>query len=166
MLIFPTSHAQQQLWLVEQMTPGTSMNNMLTAKGFWGTFDIETLKRALNEIVARHEALRTTFTAVDGQPMQIVAPKMEPPLLILDLQSLTKVEQQHEVRRLARQEIRKPFDLEKGPLFRAALLRLSADAHVLLATMHHLISDAWSLDVLGREIAALYKVYSTGESSP
>jgi amino acid adenylation domain-containing protein/non-ribosomal peptide synthase protein (TIGR01720 family) len=164
--IFPTSYAQQQLWLVDQMTPGTSMNNMLTAKGFWGAFDIETLKRVLNEIVARHETLRTTFTAVDGQPMQIVTPQMEPPLPVLDLQSLTKVEQQQEVRRLARQEIRKPFDLERGPLFRVALLRLGANEHVLLVTMHHLISDAWSLDVLGREITVLYKAYGTGKSSP
>ena len=163
---FPTSFVQQQLWLTEQMLPGTPMNNTLTANRLWGALHIETLERSLNEVIRRHETLRTTFKAVDGQPMQIVTPTLKLTLPLLDLQNLTRVKQQEEVQRLASEQIQQPFDLERGPLFRMNLLRLGDTKHILLVTMHHLISDGWSLDVLGREVAALYKAYSAGKPSP
>jgi amino acid adenylation domain-containing protein/non-ribosomal peptide synthase protein (TIGR01720 family) len=165
-LIFPTSFAQQQLWLLDQMAPGTSINNLFSMKRIGGILDIQIFKRSLDEIVRRHETLRTTFTAVDGQPMQVVSPSLEVILPIVDLKSLSRAKQQEEIQCLAREEIQKPFDLEAAPLFRVILLQLATTEHVLLTTMHHLISDGWSLDVFGREIATLYKAYSTGRWSP
>ena len=165
-VILPTSFMQQQLWLAEQLMPGTSMHNILVANRFQRPLNIEALERTLNEIVRRHDSLRTTFTAVDGHPMQVIHPTLNLTLPIEDLHNLAGIDPQTEVRRIAREQTGKPFDLELPPLFRMILLRLGDTEHVLLVTMHHLISDGWSLDLIRREIALLYNAYAGGKPSP
>ena len=129
-----------------------------------GALDPQLLRRALDAIVARHETLRTTIVAVDGTPQQIVAPVLSIPLPVTDLSGLPDREAQ--AQRLAVEEVRRPFDLARGPLFRATLFRLDPDEHLLVLTVHHIISDAWSLGVLFRELRALYRAFARGEPSP
>jgi aspartate racemase len=124
------------------------------------------LEQSLNDIIRRHESLRTTFPAVDGRPVQAIAPALTFRLPLIDLGELPEPERQTEVWRLITESARWPFDLAQGPLFRAALLRLAEEEHILLLTVHHIVSDGWSMGVLLREISALYEAYSTGKPSP
>jgi hypothetical protein len=124
------------------------------------------LEQTLSEIVRRHESLRTSFMVVGSEPVQVIAPVTAIPLPITDLSLMAEAEREGEARRLAGAEAREPFDLSTGPLFRAQLLRLSDSEHVLLCTMHHVVSDGWSMGVLIREVAALYQAFSAGEPSP
>ena len=114
----------------------------------------------LNEIVRRHEILRTTFSSVDGQPTQVVAPSVYIPLPVVDLSEFT--EREKEAQQLAAAEAQTPFDLKTGPLVRAQLLRLAAEDHILLLTMHHIMFDGWSRRILVRELATLYAAYTDG----
>ena len=162
----PLSSAQQRLWFLDQLVPGNSFYNTSGAVELRGTLHYGALERALGEIVRRHESLRTTFPAVDGRPRQVIAP---PPLLRLPavvLDELPKPEQEAEVRRLATQAWRTPFDLARGPLLRTSLLQLGADHHVLLVSMHHIAGDAWSMGVLTRELGMLYEAFRLGQPSP
>ncbi|MGD2146473.1 MAG: condensation domain-containing protein, partial [Anaerolineae bacterium] len=165
-LVFPTSFAQERLWFLDQLVPAIPVYNIPAALRFEGMLDVEALARSLNEIVARHESLRTTFSAVDGQPLQVVSPSMSIPLPMVDLSSLSEGDREAEARRLAGEEARRPFDLAEGPLLRAGLLRLGAEEHVLLLTMHHIVSDGWSMGVFFREVRTLYKAFSSGKPSP
>ena len=124
-VILPTSFMQRQLWLAEQLMLGTSMHKILVANRFQRPLNIEALERTLNEIVRRHDSLRTTFTAVDGHPMQVIHPTLNLTLPIEDLHNLAGIDPQTEVRRFAREQTGKPFDLEQLPLFRMILLRLA-----------------------------------------
>jgi len=160
----PLSFAQQRLWFLDQLHPGRSTYNIARRIRIGGALDLEALRRALDAIVARHESLRTTIVAVDGTPQQIVAPVLSIPLPVMDLGGLPDREAQ--AQRLAVQEVRRPFDLARGPLFRATLFRLDPDEHLLVLTVHHVISDAWSMGVLFRELGALYRVFARGEPSP
>src|SRR5205823_3767725 len=137
-----------------------------TAFRLRGGFDAVAAARSLNEVVRRHESLRTTFSEVDGQPVQVIAPTLTLGLPIIDLTTLAAEELEAEVRRLASEEARKPFDLSTGPLVRATLLRLSDEEHVMLFTMHHIVSDGWSIALLVQEVTALYSAYQRGEESP
>jgi len=164
---FPVSFAQKRLWLLEQFEPGTPVYNIPTAVRLRGPLNVTVLEQSFNEIVRRHGALRTTFTAVDGTPIQVIAPPRPFEVPFIDLEDEPKGEQrEEEAKRFARQEARQPFDLERGPLFRAKLLRLGEEDHVLLLTIHHIISDGWSMSVLWRELGALYEAFAEGKTSP
>ncbi|PTL75142.1 non-ribosomal peptide synthetase, partial [Vitiosangium sp. GDMCC 1.1324] len=159
----PLSFAQQRLWFLDQFEPGGSFYNIPAALRLSGRVDTEALRRSFEELVRRHESLRTTFISRDGQPAQIIAPSLSIPLEVLDLQDVPASERENRARELLRQEGLRPFDLAQGPLLRTCLLRLAPDDHVLLVTQHHIISDGWSMGVLVREIAALYAAFSAGQ---
>nr|QEO74483.1 condensation domain-containing protein [uncultured bacterium] len=168
--VVPTSFAQQRLWFLNQLEPGSTAYNVPAAVRFSGTLDRGALERCLREIIRRHETLRTTIGVEGGQPVQIIAQPPGPgrPLLReVDLSGLAEGQgRSAEVLRLAREEAGRPFDLERGPLVRATLLRLGEGEHVLLLTMHHIVTDGWSMGILLDEISALYGAYVRGEESP
>ncbi|HYR11951.1 MAG TPA: amino acid adenylation domain-containing protein [Longimicrobium sp.] len=162
----PPSFAQERLWFLDRLQPGGTFFNVPIPLRLRGELDAGALERALGEIVRRHEVLRTTLPAVDGAPVQAVAPFAGFTLPVDDLSGLPEAEREAEVRRRAADDAERPFDLQAGPLFRARLLRLGATDHALLASMHHVVTDGWSLDVWFRELAALYGAYLRGEPSP
>ncbi len=153
------SFAQQRLWFLDQFEPGSSAYNIPFALRLKGTLDVAAFERALTEVIRRHEVLRTTFRIVDEQPVQLVD---EPAHFALQVM---EVEDEQRVEELMQEEASRPFDLEVGPLVRARVLRLGEQEHVLLFTMHHIISDGWSMGVLMREVGALYEAYARGEES-
>ena len=158
----PLSFAQQRLWFLQQMEPCSPAYNMPHAARLVGQLDVEALRRAFQAITARHEALRTTITEGEDGPIQVVAPPGDFPLDMTDLSSLPRAEREAEARRLAMSLAQVPFDLTEDPPLRACLVRLADREHVLLRTVHHIVSDAWSLGVLDRELAALYGGLVTG----
>ncbi|MDQ3942480.1 MAG: condensation domain-containing protein, partial [Actinomycetota bacterium] len=162
----PLSFAQERLWFLDQLEPGNPVYNRPAAVRLTGPLDVRALERGLSEIVRRHEILRTTFPAEAGRPVQRIAPPRPLSLTVTDLGGLPESEREAQARRLAREETRRPFELARGPLLRASLLRLGDEEHVLLLTMHHIASDGWSDAVFFRELAALYEAFSTGEPSP
>jgi myxalamid-type polyketide synthase MxaB len=163
----PLSFAQQRLWFVDQLLPrDNAVYNVPTAVRFEGEVNVPALRRTLEEIIDRHESLRTTFPTVNGRPVQVIAPSLPVVNSTVELQSLPLPEREAECQRLARAEARRPFDLSLGPLLRVTLLRLGAEDHVLLWTMHHIVADGWSTGVLIRDIAAVYRAYSRGLPSP
>ncbi len=160
----PLSAAQERLWFLEQLEPGRGTYVMPASLRLAGGLDAGVLQRALDEVVRRHETLRTTFHTADGQPYQEVQPRLALPLPVIDLRRLSGRETEAE--RLAVALAHQPFDLARGPLLRVSLLRLEAAEHLLLLQVHHVIADAWSLSVLFGELAALYEAFSRGEPSP
>ncbi|HYG81326.1 MAG TPA: amino acid adenylation domain-containing protein, partial [Pyrinomonadaceae bacterium] len=162
----PVSFAQQRLWLVDQLMPGEPVYNIPAAVRLRGPLDAAALARSLSEIVRRHEVLRTTFAEVEGLLVQLVGGAEELSLPVEDLTRLPEDEREAEALRLSNEDARRPFDLARGPLFRASLLRLGEEHHVLLVNMHHIVSDGWSLSVLIRELTTLYAAFSRGEESP
>ncbi|MGB6563263.1 MAG: condensation domain-containing protein, partial [Candidatus Binataceae bacterium] len=162
----PLSFAQQRLWFIDQLEPGNSAYNFPAAVRLKGPLNLVALGQSVNEIIKRHEALRTTFTTVDGRPVQVVAPTLTVGLPVVNLQDLTESEREAEVGRLAIEEAQRPFNLARGPLLRVTLLRLGEEEHVGLLTMHHIVSDGWSTGILIREMAVLYEAFSGGRSSP
>jgi alpha-ketoglutarate-dependent taurine dioxygenase/acyl carrier protein len=162
----PLSFAQERLWLVDRLEPNNTAYNMPAALRLVGSLNIAALEQSFNEIVRRHEVLRTTFTEVDGQPVQVIAPSLTLKIPVVDLQALPETERDAEVLRLAAKETQLPFDLARGPLLRVTLLILGLSEHVLLLTMHHIVSDAWSDAVFVREFAALYEAFCAGQPSP
>lgn len=163
---FPTSFAQQRLWFIDQFEPENHFYNLPAAVLLKGRLNVVVLELSFKEIVRRHEALRTTFATVDGQPVQVVGENFNFGLQVLDLQQLAETEREEKVKQLAAQEASKPFDLTKGPLLRAILLQLDAEEDVLLLTLHHIIFDGWSIGVFLQELAALYEAFSIGKPSP
>ncbi len=164
--IFPLSFAQQQLWLLEQSEPGASTNHVAYAVRLRGKLQVESFQRSLKEIIERHESLRTTFQLHGNTPVQIVAKVGNVPLSLLDLSELVSEQREAHLQMLTRQEAQSPFNLAHGPLFRVTLLRLSASEHALLLTMHHIISDHWSLNIFLHELSRLYDAFSAGKASP
>jgi len=162
----PLSFAQERLWFLDRLEPGSAAYNVPVALRLGGALDAAALERALGEIVRRHEALRTAFREVDGVAAQVIAPFAGFALPVEDLSGLGAEEREAEARRRATEEAARPFDLSAGPLFRAALLRLGEEEHVLLLCMHHVASDGWSIGVLLRELAALYGAYRDGGDAP
>lgn len=164
----PLSLAQQRLWLLDQLLPGSPFYNIPQAVRLRGALDVPALKRTLDEISRRHEILRTTYGAGrnPGQPVQIIAPSRSGPLPLVDLRALPAAAREAEARRLAAEEAERPFDLARGPLLRVSLLQLDREDHVVLFTMHHIVGDAWSMGVLVNEVAALYAAFSQGRPSP
>jgi amino acid adenylation domain-containing protein len=162
----PLSYAQEPIWFLNELEPGNPAYNLPQALRLRGPLHVKALGRSLNEIVRRHESLRTNFAMVDGQPAQVVSPALDLALPLTDLEGLPVAEQEPRVRQLVNTEAGRPFDLEREPLVRARLLRLGVEDHVLSLCLHHLISDGWSMGVLFRELSALYRAFSRGESSP
>jgi Acyl-coenzyme A synthetases/AMP-(fatty) acid ligases len=140
----PLSFAQQRLWFLDQLAPGSSAYNIIGGMRLEGELDVAALEQALNEIVCRHEALRTTFTTVDGRLVQVITAGQPIALTLIDLRVLDEHRREERVRELAREELNRSFDLRQGPLLRVSLLRLRDDEHVALVTMHHIVSDGWS----------------------
>jgi aspartate racemase len=164
--LLPVSYAQQRMWFIDRLEPHTPLYNISSNVQLEGPLDIAALAAALNEIVRRHEVLRTTLPDVDGQPVPSLAAALEVPLPLTDLRGLSESDRREEIRRLSDREAVLPFDLGRGPLFRATLLRIGERDHVLLLTMHHIVSDGWSLFVLFHELAILYSAFSLGRPSP
>ncbi len=162
----PLSFAQQRLWFIDQLEPESSVYNVPAAWRLSGPLDFTALQRSVNEIVRRHEVLRTSFVIVDGQPIQQLQPFMTLSLDLINLAGLSDNERESTVELQVKEEIQKPFDLARGPLLRAKLLKLSDDDHVLLLTMHHIVSDGWSTGVLFRELSRLYGAFARGNPSP
>jgi amino acid adenylation domain-containing protein/non-ribosomal peptide synthase protein (TIGR01720 family) len=162
----PLSFAQQRLWFVDQLSPDSSAYNMCIAVRFIGPLNIAALTQTLEEITRRHEILRTTFPIVDEGPYQLIADASALELRVVDLGSLPKGQQELLVDGNTSQEAQRPFNLARGPLLRATLLRNGEQDHMILLTMHHIVSDAWSLAVLIHEVAALYEAFSLGAPSP
>jgi amino acid adenylation domain-containing protein len=163
---FPLSFAQQRLWILDQLEPGGFAYNMPTAMQLTGKLDLAALEQTLNEIVRRHEVLHTTFPMLDGQPVQLIAPAQPIHLPIHDLSELPGDEREAETQRRVHEEALRPFDLARGPLLRIQLLRLADDEHVLLVTMHHIISDGWSLGIFVNELGKLYEAFAAHMPSP
>ncbi len=163
----PLSFAQQRLWFLAQLEPDSSAYNISSALRLSGRLDVALLERTLGEVVRRHEVLRTTFAkTAEGRPVQIVAPAQPFALTSTDLAHLPEAQREGEARRRAMEEAHRPFDLQRGPLVRAHMLRLGETEQVLLFTMHHVISDGWSMGVLVREVAALYAAFAKGQPTP
>ncbi len=162
----PLSFAQQRLWFLDRLAPGSANYNTPSAFRLKGTLNIDVLKQSIEEIVRRHEVLRTTFDEQDGDPVQIIHENVAVDLPITDLSNLAQEEKEKQAREIARQEAITPFDLSKGPLFRLHLIKFDTDDHLILFNLHHIITDGWSMGVLIRELATLYNALSRGEPSP
>jgi amino acid adenylation domain-containing protein len=160
------SYSQERLWFLEQFEPSRGAYNVMRFMEVRGRLDVEAMEQALGEIVRRHEVLRTTFSMEQGAAMEVVREELRLPVRIVDLSAVPKAQQETEARRLAGMEARRPFDLVQGPLIRATLVWRSELLQVLLLTMHHIVSDAWSMGIFIREFRTLYKKYSKGVTSP
>jgi amino acid adenylation domain-containing protein/non-ribosomal peptide synthase protein (TIGR01720 family) len=159
----PLSFAQQRLWFMDQLEPGSAFYNIPAAMRLSGRLNVAALERTLLEIVRRHEVLRTSFVSEGGTPVQIVGEAPSTGLPLADLSALPPELREQEAERLVREETERGFDLGRGPLLRACLLKLGAEEHVLLLNMHHIVSDGWSMGVLVEEVSKLYSAYSRGE---
>lgn len=157
----PLSFSQQRLWFMDRLEPGNPAYNIPVAVALRGRIQVEALRRSLETIVARHEALRTTFSTFQGEPVQVIG---SPPSFTLPVWEVTATAASDPVYELAQVEALTPFDLTHDCLLRAQLLRRAADDHVLLLTMHHIAADGWSMGIFLRELAALYTAYSRGRS--
>ena len=162
----PLSFAQQRLWFLDQLEPDGSVYNVPIGLRLRGPLNVESLERSLNEIVRRHEVLRASFPSVGGYPLQLISPSLILSLPLVDLTDHPAAERENEAQRLANEEAERSFDLARGPLLRATLLRLASEDHVLLLTLHHIVSDEWSMGVLYRELTALYEAFGAGKPSP
>ncbi|QRN99307.1 amino acid adenylation domain-containing protein [Archangium violaceum] len=163
--VFPLSFAQQRLWFLDQLLPGSSTYNIPAAVRMEGVLDVGALGRCFEELVRRHESLRTVLRAEGASSVQVILPPEPLALSVQDVSALPAEARAAEVRRLAVEEARRPFDLARGPLLRASLLRLGEREHVLLLTLHHIVSDEWSMRVLVREVEALYGAQVEGKVS-
>lgn len=162
----PLSFAQQRLWVLAQLEPDSVAYNISIALRITGSLDVAALERSFNEVVRRHESLRTTFRSLNGVPVQVVASSLRLTVTVIDLQHLPVEARDQAAVRLAGVESQRPFDLRYGPLLRVSLIRLQSNEQVLLLTLHHIVSDAWSAHVLVREVTALYDAFVKGHPSP
>ena len=162
----PLSFAQQRLWFLDQLEPGSPFYNMPAAFHLKGALDIAALEKCFSEILRRHEVLRTRFIAADGEVLQVIQAAPDFELSIIDLASLAPSSREAEALRFAHEEAAKPFSLSCGPVFRAHLAKLAADDHVLTINLHHIASDNLSKVILYRELGALYEAFSSGSQSP
>ncbi|MBN1138918.1 MAG: amino acid adenylation domain-containing protein [Anaerolineae bacterium] len=160
----PLSFAQERLWFVHQLAPWSSAYHTPGALRLTGPLNRGALERTLHDLVGRHEAFRTTFVTVNGQPVQVISPLPNPSLEMTDLRGFPRQEREDRAIGLAEEEARRPFDLTSGPLLRVLLLQIGDEEHILLFNMHHIISDAWSLGLLTDEVLTLYNSYASEES--
>jgi len=162
----PLSFAQQRIWFLDQLEPESPLYNIHTGVELSGPLNVSVLQRSIAEILRRHEALRTTFAVIDDRPVQVINKSAVFKLPVHDLQELDESQRRLRVSAWAEESARQRFDLTTGPLLRANLLRFGEIEHVLLLTIHHIISDGWSVGVFVRELAALYEAYAAGRPSP
>jgi amino acid adenylation domain-containing protein len=160
--VFPVSFAQQRLWFLDQLEPGSALYNVPVFYHLQGTLDAALLRESLTEIIWRHESLRTTFEVEEGEPVQVVHPEPRLDFSCFDLHALAPDEREGEAQRLAREEAERPFDLSRGPLLRVRLISLTAEQHLLVLNMHHIISDGWSLGVFMNELTSHYTAFLQG----
>jgi amino acid adenylation domain-containing protein len=163
--VFPASYAQQRLWFMDQLMPGSVVYNISGAILIHGPLNVTALERSMQEVVNRHESLRTRFTTMEGEPVQLIEDQIVLPVALEDLNELPEPQRSVEARRVVREEVQKSFDLKRGPLLRAKVLRLQAQEHILVLTMHHIIADGWSLGIVVREISMLYASFDAGTPS-
>ncbi|MFI9050849.1 amino acid adenylation domain-containing protein [Streptomyces sp. NPDC053427] len=152
----PLSFAQQRLWFLDEFEPGSAEYNSCTSLRLTGELNVPALALALSALVARHESLRTTFDAVDGRGVQIVGDPFPVPVPVAQVPRAPRDDRDAIVRSLLRAEVARPFDLRTGPLLRALLLKLDEREHILALTIHHIVTDGWSMGIIGRELSALY----------
>ncbi|PYT11759.1 MAG: non-ribosomal peptide synthetase, partial [Acidobacteria bacterium] len=162
----PLSFAQHRLWFLDRLAPGAPTYNMARAVRLRGRLDRQALGRALDEIIRRHEILRTTFVETPVRPVQIIAPTLAISVPVVECGALPADRQAAEIGRRAAEVARRPFDLARGPLVRVVVLRLADDDQVLVLTMHHIVGDGWSIGLFDRELAVLYSAFSCGRPSP
>jgi len=162
----PMSFAQQRLWFLDQLDPGTSAYNLFTGYRLSGPLDISALERSLSEIVRRHEVLRTNFAMIEGRLVQILNPPRPIELPLEDLSDVPESEREARLRQLANEEAQRPFDLARGNPIRATLVKLAPDEHVSLLTVHHIVFDGWSMGIFLQEMAVLYDAFSRSAASP
>ena len=162
----PASFIQEQLWFLDRLAPGSPVYNIVDAIPIEGDFDAGAMTHALQALVRRHAILRTAFSEEKGQPVQLVSPSIDVRLPEVDLTGLPETERESEWVRLAHDEGRKPFDLTRAPLFRVIAVHLSPRSHRLLVTLHHIIVDEWSMELLHQEVSRLYDAFTRGEASP
>ena len=160
------SFGQERLWFLDQLSPGNPFYNDGTIVHFRGSLDVDALRRSLARIVERHEVLRTAFRPVDGAPVAQVIPTSTLAMPVVDLSTVAAIGRQAEVERRAREDVLRPLDVASGRPLRVSLLRFGEEEHVLLLTLHHIVSDAWSVTVLFRELEALYRAFSAGTKDP
>ena len=164
---FPVSSSQLREWVLDRLQPGTGAYNVPGGGRVTGPADLSALTRGIQEIVRRHESLRTTFAAGDGdEPVQVIAPELRLAIPVVDLAALPAAAREAEALRVTRAEWAAPFDLERGPLVRVSLVRLADGERVLLVTFHHIVADGWSMAIFFRELAALYAAFAAGGPSP
>src|SRR5579883_2924222 len=162
----PLSFAQQRMWFLSQLEVDHHFYNVPLGMRLRGPLRTEVLERCLTEIVRRHEALRTIFPTRAGVPVQVVVPPIACVLPVIDLSDLPKAEQEKYLKQLSKAEAQRSFDLARGPIFRLKLLRLASEEHILLLTMHHIVSDGWSTGIIRREMIQLYHAFYHGWPSP
>ncbi|NJM19925.1 MAG: amino acid adenylation domain-containing protein [Richelia sp. SM1_7_0] len=162
----PLSAPQQRLWFLQQLEPQSSVYNEFACMQLKGILNVAALDKSLNEIVKRHESLRTSFETLDEEPVQVIHPSLTINLPVVDLRSLPPVLQDVEIKRLTAEIAHKPFDLTSAPLLRVMLLQTSEQEYLLLLVIHHIICDGWSIQVLNQELAGIYAAFSTRKSSP
>ncbi len=162
----PLSFAQEQLWFLDRLSPGSPVYNVNDVVDFPGEYNAGAMRHALRELVRRHQMLRTEFSHSGGLPQQVILPEMDLPLAELDLSSLPEADRQKKWTRAVHEQGRKAFELAKAPLLRATMVHLSSRRHRLLLTMHHILGDEWSMEVVHRELRQLYEAFSAGRPSP
>ncbi len=162
----PLSFAQERLWVFDRLNPDSAVYNVAGAVRLKGRLNLMALAQSFNEIIRRHEVLRTRFTILEGQPIQDIQANLQLQIPVIDLRKIPEAKREHKVQRLATEEARQLFDLSTGPLLRLKVLKLSEDEHVLLVTTHHIISDGWSIGVLIQEFALVYEAFASNKPSP
>ena len=162
--VFPASFAQQRLWFLDQLDPGTAAYNLPRAFRILGPLEVDNLTRAFQIVIERHAALRTVFDSMEGEGRQIVLSEVEAEIPIVELGEFPQSERETEALRIAAEEGTKPFDLREGPLIRPVLVRLEPERHFLVLTMHHIIADGWSIALLFREVTKTYAALTKGEA--
>jgi non-ribosomal peptide synthetase component F len=158
----PASFAQDRLWFLDQLEPGTAAYNLVRAFRINGPLNVNALTSAIGAVIERHESLRTIFESVDGEARQVVLSDVDVQVPILNLADLPESEREREALRIASEEGKRPFDLTRGPLLRTVLLQVSRDQYILVLAMHHIITDGWSISILFRELAHCYEAYASG----
>ena len=160
------SFAQERLWFLSQMDPEDTSYNVPSALRLKGELKIDALQKSIDEIVQRHEVLRTAFAEQDGRPVQVIHAPKEMYIRLIDLTGRSLIDREAEAAAILTEESQRPFDLSSGPLLRAVLLRLDDHEHILLITIHHIVYDGWSGGILRRELSVLYEAFSEDKPSP
>ncbi len=162
----PLTSAQLRLWFLDQLTPESAAYILPMSARLRGKLDVAVVEKTISEIIRRHEALRSVFPATNGSPSQLVLPPAAASIPVTDLAGIPLADREAKAREIAAADVRKPFDLSKGPLFRARLLKLDEEDHALVISIHHIVFDAWSVEVFWREFSALYSAFREGKLSP